>query len=88
MCGMNSLSPPSIHFFLSNRSNCRTESCPPSINGEAEGGQYPPKVQGKRGQSTPGGGNKATLKEGTFSVRRDIQGVLLWQIILRGTVQY
>ena len=36
---------------------------------------FPIKVQGKEeGQSTPGGGNKATSKDGTFLVRRGIPG--------------
>ena len=33
------------------------------------------KVEKKRRQSTPGGGNTATSKEGTFFVRREIHGV-------------
>ena len=34
---------------------------------------FPTKIQGKMEQSTPGGGNKATLKERQFLVRSSVQ---------------
>ena len=47
---------------------------------------FPIKVQGKGGQSTTGVWNKATSKERTFKVRRDIPGVSFREIILLDTV--
>ena len=40
--------------------------------------EFPIKVQGKEGQSRPGGGKKAASREGTFLLRRGIHlGIIL-----------
>ena len=38
---------------------------------------FPTKLRGKGGQSTLGGGNKATSKEGAYLVTRRIQGDII-----------